>query len=175
MDFLKKIMALVTDALSSAKIKPACIPVKSPVVTSPYGPRVLNGQQQFHDGVDFVACGDNGSVGSADRTVSSIGPGEVIYDKDNYQEAGRWTNPEDSAGNMVIVKTAIGGAAYYVRYLHLGINRVSVGQRVEAGQALGTYADAGYSFGAHLHLDAYTLDWTKIDPTPILRAAGVPV
>jgi murein DD-endopeptidase MepM/ murein hydrolase activator NlpD len=150
-------------------------PVIDPRVTSTYGWRVLNGKENFHDGVDFVTDKDTGQTAGVDRSVFSVGPGVVIYDKDNYNEARRWTSAEDSAGNMVIVQTTIAGVDYFVRYLHLLKNEVAVGQRVEAGTKLGEYADVGYSFGAHLHVDIYDKAWTKIDPRPILRLAGVSV
>ncbi len=136
-------------------------PVKSPKITSPYGYRTLNGKKQFHDGIDFVSR-------DADASVFSIGSGLVTYDKDDYIHLKRWVSRKDSAGNYVIIKTRIGDNLYYVRYLHLKENHIAINETVEDGQKIGEYADVGYSFGAHLHLDMYTMDWHKIDPTKII-------
>lgn len=145
-------------------------PVEEPSkVTSPFGRRVINGEKQFHDGIDY-ASKTNG------LSVLAITDGVVTYDKDNYQHSDRFTDPADSAGNFVILKHLIHGMYYFVRYLHLGRNVVSIGQQVRRGDVLGFYGDYGYSYGPHVHLDMYTLNWVKINPTPImlrgLRANG---
>lgn len=137
-------------------------PVKEPHrVTSGYGPRVLNGVNQFHDGIDYIhKYGDN--------TVLAMDPGVVTYDQDNYDDSKRWTDPKHSAGNMLIIKHDINGENFYIRYLHLQNNYVAVGDVVEEGQEIGQYSDVGYSFGAHLHIDMYTMGWRKINPTQII-------
>jgi murein DD-endopeptidase MepM/ murein hydrolase activator NlpD len=133
-------------------------PVKSWVRTSPYGWRNLNGKRQFHGGIDLVS-------GAGDRTVRAMADGEVVLDYDSYQDARRWTYPPDSGGNMVILKTKIRGKFYFIRYLHLSENIVSKGQKIKQGAVLGHYADVGYSFGAHLHIDAYDGKWKPVDIT----------
>lgn len=147
-------------------------------VTSGFGPRTLNGQTQLHDGIDYVTSLDKGvETSGADRSVLSICDGVVTHDQDNYNEALRWIDNHHSAGNMIIIKHNIHGVDYYCRYLHLVENSVRNGDRVEKGQVVGIYGDVGYSFGAHLHFDMYTMAWVKIDPTPILldglRASGI--
>jgi murein DD-endopeptidase MepM/ murein hydrolase activator NlpD len=137
-------------------------PVDKPVITSPYGMRTLNGKRQFHDGIDFVS-GDKSS------NVYSILPGVVTLDYDHYDDGKRWSDPANSAGNYVIIKSNINGEDHFVRYLHLKENFVSENQKVEEGFLIGTYADVGFSFGAHLHLDMYNSRWVKIDPTPIIN------
>lgn len=130
-------------------------------VTSPYGPRVLNGQQQFHDGVDLVS--------DASRDVWATVEGTVVYDKDNYDPNNRWTlGSSDSGGNMVILSAQIDGRIYYIRYLHLETNNCIYGQHIRPGYKLGVYGDVGYSFGAHLHVDAFTATWQRVDVTPLL-------
>lgn len=149
-------------------------PVEMPVITSGYGNRVLNGVTQFHNGIDFVS--------GKDTTVYSVGEGVVVYDKDNYDDV-RWkammmsnniTDWADSGGNMVIIKTQFPGKGeMFVRYLHLGQNQVSMGDAVHAGQPIGQYANVGYSYGAHLHLDIMKMDWsTFVDPKPYLASVG---
>lgn len=136
-------------------------PVKKPIVTSRYGWRVLNGKNQFHGGVDFISA-------SGDQSVVAMEDGVVIMDYDSYQDSRRWTYPPDSGGNMVILKTKIGGSYFFIRYLHLSRNSVSKNQKIKKGQKIGDYADVGYSFGAHLHIDAYDAKWKPIDITKFL-------
>jgi len=139
-------------------IRPVLEPHK---VTSGYGWRFLNGKQNFHDGIDYINKND-------ERHVLAITKGVVIYDQDNYDDTLRWTNPTHSAGNMIIMKYNIHGIDYFIRYLHLIHNCVSISDVVEQGDVLGEYADVGYSFGAHLHFDMYLKNWKKVDPTPIM-------
>lgn len=137
-------------------------PVKSPVITSPYGWRSLHGQRQFHDGIDVISA-----IG--DKSVYAICPGIVVHDVDYYDESKRWTDGRHSAGNMVIILHEVGELKFYLRYLHLVENYVSLRGIVEEGDPIGMYGDVGYSFGAHLHVDLYTFpQWEKIDPTPII-------
>ena len=137
------------------------LPVSNPYkITSGYGWRTLNGIKQFHDGIDFIG---------ANKNVYSIAPGICAFDMDNYSEALRWIDPKHSAGNMVIIQHTINDATYYVRYMHLLKNLVSQKEYVTEGQKIGEYADVGYSFGAHLHLDVYDRAWKKLDPNVILK------
>lgn len=57
-------------------------------------------------------------------------------------------------------------------YAHQTTQTVSVGDRVTAGQQIGTVGDTGNSFGAHLHLEVRR-GGTPIDPDPWLRSRGV--
>jgi len=140
-------------------------PVKDPyIITSPYGDRTLKGKKQFHSGLDFISE-------TNENTVFAIYDGWVTYDQDNYDESLRWVDRHHSGGNMVIIKHRINDVSYYARYLHLLDNYIKKDQPVKAGQKIGVYADVGISYGAHLHLDLYTLNWKKIDPTFLFEAA----
>jgi murein DD-endopeptidase MepM/ murein hydrolase activator NlpD len=136
-------------------------PVKKPVITSKYGNRIRNGKQEFHDGIDFIS-----RVGFE---VYAIADGVVGFDQDDYNDKLRWLDRRHSGGNMIIIKHPIHDKEYFIRYLHLVTNKVSVGQAVKEGDLIGIYGDTGLSQGAHLHNDMYTLAWVKIDPTPILN------
>lgn len=129
--------------------------VKNPKITSDYGiERILpDGTKDNHDGIDFISE-------SNERTVFSLTNGFVAYDYDDYCEAKRYQKP-NTGGNMVIITSIIEGKTYHIRYLHLAENRVSKGEKIIKGQTIGTYGDVGYSFGAHLHIDIYTADWSK--------------
>lgn len=132
-------------------------------ITSDYGVRrtLPDGKVNVHDGIDFISV-----VG--DTTVFSITEGMVAYDFDDYCEIKRYQKP-NTGGNMVIVTSVIKGVTYHIRYLHLVKNNVVKGQMVYDGMPIGEYGDVGYSFGAHVHLDVYTADWSKkINPHSIL-------
>lgn len=143
-------------------------PVENPIVTSPYGPRVnpINKwKTQNHEGIDFISENLN-------REVFAITEGTVIYDKDDYDHTKRWSKP-NTAGNLIIVKHVIDRIEYYVRYLHLGENYFNKGDDIWCGDLIGEYGDYGRSAGAHLHIDFWTMNWQRIDPTPIFRNYGV--
>ena len=144
-------------------------PVKNPIVTSPYGKRMLNGVEQFHPGIDYVS-------GVGDPSVSSILPGIVVLDFDDYEDAKRWFDPKSSAGNYVCVQHFLpSGDYFFARYLHLAKNNVSHAQRIPEGYILGPYANVGISYGAHLHIESYDAKWVPTDIGLILGPAGIPV
>ena len=152
----------------------AYLPVSRPIVTSRYGWRMLNGQRQWHPGIDYVS--------PETELVRAILPGEVAIDFDEYEHAKRWSGPH-TAGNYLCIKheTPPGGLRRqfglhtFWRYLHLENNECALHQLVNQGDIIGRYGDVGFSYGAHLHLEAYTLKWEPMDPRPILQALGVPV
>lgn len=142
-------------------------PVNNPVVTSKEGWRTLNGKPNYHPGVDFV------SADRSNRQVFSLWDGVVVHDFDHYIHSKRFSDSKHSAGNFIIIKHIIDGKAYYIRYIHLIKNNVKIRQAVKRGQVVGEYADAGYSFGAHLHLDCYDYKWKRIKITPVLKEYGI--
>lgn len=73
----------------------------------------------------------------------------------------------NNPGNIVKIDH---GNGYYTRYIHLsyGSVNVSVGDVVTKGTILGYMGNTGYSFGEHLHFEAWKND-NKIDPTIYLE------
>lgn len=140
------------------------MPVKNPVVTSPYGMRTLKEKKQFHKGIDLVSKNDRG-VHLAEAGAYAAADGKIWYDMDMYDEALRWKDKAHSAGNYVGQSIFIEGKKYYVRYLHLRINYVMIGEMVKAGRLIGIYANAGESYGAHLHFDMFDENWESVNPT----------
>ena len=138
------------------------IPVEKPyIITSPYGPRMLHGENQCHKGIDFISTKSD--------SVLSILDGVVTYDQDDYSEALRWTDGHHSGGNMLIIRHEIKWGFCYVRYLHLLENKIRKGQKVSGGEVLGIYADVGRSYGAHLHVDAYDEKWRPFNITLLFK------
>ena len=56
------------------------------------------------------------------------------------------------------------GRKYYYCHMAAGSLRVRAGQRVQAGTALGTMGNTGYSFGAHTHFEVRNAYGTPVDP-----------
>ncbi len=134
-------------------------------VTSDYGALEAFRQGVPHGGVDYV------NEGHKNRSVYAIAPGVVVYDFDSYDDGKRWTDMLHSAGNMVVVGHQINGKLIYVRYLHLDKNFVKVGQKIDEGHILGTYADVGRSHGPHVHIDAFNDVWGKLNVKKVMTDA----
>jgi murein DD-endopeptidase MepM/ murein hydrolase activator NlpD len=110
-------------------------PFKNPVdcrVTCIYGKKG-SWSSGKHDGVDIVSDGD--------KTVLAVSAGKVI-------RAG-WN---DSWGYYVVVTMADGRSIVYA-HMAKGSLKVSVGDIVKVGQAIGTMGNTGHSTGAHLHIE----------------------
>jgi len=137
-------------------------PVNKPKVTSDFGWRILNNKKQFHDGIDFISEDKN-------PNVYSIFDGKVVYDFDNYIHAMRFKDTKHSGGNYVIIQSFIESEYFFIKYLHLKENYVSLNDNVIAGQKIGIYDDVGFSFGAHLHITIYNYKWKIINPNILLK------
>ena len=108
------------------------------VMTSPFGPRVLEGDDRFHYGEDHIGitskniiCPTNGYV------VSS----QIVYNKANRTwEWGHYIKIDDLNG-------------YYLFFCHLSKRLVYSGQKVNKNQVIGIEGSSGYSRGSHLHFE----------------------
>lgn len=80
--------------------------------------------------------------------------------------------PASGYGLWIRIKTDDG---YLLEYGHNQSVNVSVGQRVTAGQVIGTVGNRGYSTGPHLHFGVQNPAGQWIDPVPWLAANGVVV
>lgn len=100
-------------------------------VHSPYGPRWI-GRYDFHAGIDIPA-----PVGTP---VLAVAPGGVV-------QVRTWDSTSTGAGNAILVKHDYGHAS---SYLHLEDMAVNEGDRVEAGEVIGTVGSTGATY-PHLH------------------------
>lgn len=129
-------------------------------VTSPYGWRTLNGQREWHPGIDLVG---------EDYVIRAAVPGNVVVSQiveDRANATWQW-------GNYVCV---LGDDGNYIYYCHMAERRVRVGQRVGAGDILGIMGSTGYSFGDHLHFEVRNGANQTLDPAAYLgidNAVGV--
>ena len=105
-----------------------------------------------HNGIDIV--------GDDDKTVHAVAGGTVGFAGAVSKSAGgltwQWGYYVRIDGND--------GRKYYYCHLAAGSLRVRAGQRVQAGTALGTMGNTGYSFGAHTHFEVRNAYGTAIDP-----------
>ena len=105
-----------------------------------------------HNGIDLV--------GDDDKTVHAVAGGTVGFAGIVPKSAGgltwQWGYYVRIDGND--------GRKYYYCHLAAGSLLVRVGQRVQAGTALGTMGNTGYSFGAHTHFEVRNAYGTPVDP-----------
>lgn len=116
-------------------------------VTSGFGPR----WGAFHNGTDFGAPIGTPMYAAKSGTVVAAGPASGY---------GLWIRIQTDDG-------------YLLEYGHNDANFVSVGQRVTAGQVIGTVGNRGYSTGPHLHFGVRNQGGQWIDPVPWLAGNGV--
>lgn len=123
-------------------------------LTSHFGWRTLNGQRDYHKGVDLSGT-DKTLVAPCDGV---IGSSTIITDKSNL--TWQW-------GNYIRIDTADGLKIFMC---HMASRKVKVGQKVKAGDAVGIEGNTGYSFGSHCHFEVRK-NGESVDPTPYL---GIP-
>ncbi len=123
-------------------------------ITSPYGPRNLNGDNRFHKGVDFVGT-DKTIIAPCDGIIQRS---TIITDK---------SNPTWEWGNYVRLDTEDKHLLYFC---HLSKRLVTVGQKVKKGDIIGIEGNTGYSFGSHCHFEVRTKDNASIDPISYLNS-----
>ncbi len=121
-------------------------------VTSPYGWRVLDGQRQWHSGIDLV--GEDYRIRAA--VSGTVAVSQIVEDRSNA--TWQW-------GNYVCV---LGDDGNYIYYCHMAERRVKVGQRVKAGDILGIMGSTGYSSGDHLHFEVRDSANRTLDPAAYL-------
>lgn len=118
-------------------------------VTSGFGPRWGTN----HNGTDFGAPHGSPMYAAKSGTVEAAGPASGY---------GLWIRIRTDDGELL-------------EYGHNDQNYVSAGQRVHAGQVIGTVGNRGHSTGPHLHFGVQNQAGQWIDPVPWLVANGVVV
>jgi murein DD-endopeptidase MepM/ murein hydrolase activator NlpD len=103
------------------------------------------GEESTHTGVDLVA----------DRSapIVAAGDGEVIWV--GYGLYGGVWDLSDPYGLAVAIRHDFGhaGQVLYSAYAHMESTNVWLGQRVSAGERIGTVGDTGHASGPHLHFE----------------------
>lgn len=134
--------------------KPAKGPISSP--GGAYGPRILNGEYSFHNGLDFSylyadVVGSSRVLSAHPGVVADVGYGAL-------------------SGYYITVRI---DERWLLRYMHLvgGSARVRPGDRVGYGTHLATMGSSGAT-AKHLHFDLFDL-WKssvekRVDPAPYI-------
>lgn len=117
-------------------------------ISSDYGYR--NFGDGWHGGIDIVRPG-----GSTGCTVVAAEAGTVVY--------SGWKN---TAGYTVIIDHGDGIKTHYY-HMKEGSLKVSTGQKVSQGQAIGQIGASGYVTGAHLHFEI-KVNGKDVNPKPYL-------
>ena len=118
-------------------------------ITSGFGAR----WGTFHNGTDFGAPQGSPIYAATSGTVVAAGPASGY---------GLWIRIKTDDGHLL-------------EYGHNNENYVSEGQRVHAGQVIGTVGNRGYSTGPHLHFGVQNPGGQWIDPVPWLAGQGIVV
>ncbi len=120
--------------------------------SSPYGPRLLNGTEDIHRGVDLVGLDSQDLLSPCDGVVAVSA---IVTDKKD--RTWEW-------GHFVRIDTPDG---YSVYLCHMAERWVWEGRTVLCGEPIGLEGDSGYTFGAHCHLEVRK-DGVAVDPCPFL-------
>lgn len=102
-----------------------------------------------HGGMDFAAPTGTPIVAPA--------AGTIVASTGNYMGESKW-------GNVVAIEHANGLRSTYA---HMDKRQVKEGERVSAGQQIGTSGASGKVTGPHLHLEV-TRNGERIDPQALL-------
>ena len=106
-------------------------------VSSPFGMR----WGRLHGGIDIAGPGISG------RAVVAAADGVVVTSSSGWN---------GGYGTLVVIdhgRSATSGRTYDTWYAHLSSRSVQPGQRVTAGQTIGTVGNTGDSTGPHLHFE----------------------
>ncbi len=120
-------------------------------ISSPYGPRVIYGKEEFHLGIDLP-----------DKK------GSPIYAADGGTVV--WAGQTPSYGNSVRIMHNNG---YETVYAHLDSITVSAGDKVYQDQLIGTMGNTGVAYGSHLHFEV-RINGKTYDPEDFLPELVIP-
>ena len=121
-------------------------------ITSPFGPRIINGKQDNHTGIDI--SGNN--IFNQPVLASADGVVDKVVDKFAPYGGGE----ADGYGNYVRIKHKNNT---HTLYGHLASVNVSLNQEVKQGQIIGRIDSTGWSTGNHLHFEI-RINGTAVDP-----------
>ena len=136
-------------------------------VTSPFGPRVINGVAGNHGGVDIAGGSGEGNV-----NIIAAKSGVVIYptsDSQTQYPRGYYCSSDGGGyGNYVMIQHSDGTITVYA---HMYTNSITVraGDTVSQGQVIGKLGSTGCSTGGHLHFEV-RVNQQRVDPLLYISA-----
>lgn len=104
---------------------------------SRYGYRTLNGETNWHNGIDLVGLESKIIIAPCNGVIKSS---TIIEDHGN--KTWEW-------GNYV----RLDNEEYSIFMCHMSERFVNAGEAVVTGQPLGVEGNTGYSFGSHCHFE----------------------
>lgn len=120
-------------------------------LSSPYGYRTLNGEYQFHAGIDLIGLDSKTILCPMEGTVKTS---TIITNKDNL--TWEW-------GNYIRIDSGL----FSVYLCHLERSLVNEGDVLKLGQPIGIEGETGYAFGRHCHYEL-RINNVKTDPCPFI-------
>lgn len=138
-------------------------------VTSDYGWRTINGEQNYHSGIDLVPNSTDGKIGA-------VAPGVVTRVQRNVSGF-----KEGSYGNFVEYETSDGTKVMnaHMKEGSIPVN-IKSGSSISPGDVIGTMGNTGNSYGPHLHFQVENSKYSKdpkgkytTDPAPLLGLSTV--
>ena len=111
----------------------------------------VTGVYKLHTGAD---------IGAPVRHPDPGGPRGLVVQA-GWNSAYGW--------RTVVTHGAVDGVLLTTTYNHQTALGVAVGDRVTAGQVIGTVGSTGYSTGCHMHFELY-VNSALVDPVPWLPA-----
>ena len=122
----------------------------TPRISSPYGPRKLEGKQSYHDGIDYAVPIGTPVYATADGVVERVV---------NDNRCGKGLRVKHGDGVTTI-------------YCHLNKQYVGIGDFVGAGCQIAESGNTGHSTGPHLHYGMRDSKNNKIDPSQYTKRAN---
>ncbi len=123
----------------------------APHITSDFGDRTINGRHDDHGGVDFNYVGGQAGINLRHPTVNSPVSGEVVFSGGQYGTV----KIRDDQGNSHEI-------------LHLQSRSVNVGDRVQAGDSIGTMGgrgpDGANDYAQHVHYQIKDANGRLVNP-----------
>lgn len=145
-------------------------------VTSHYGPRPkhpVTGKAGFHRGIDVAPP----VPGTRGEPLYAALDGVVRLALSGVRKVGnKWPNNPITAswntGNCIVITTDAGPTLYYG---HADTITVKTGQRVKAGDVIGTMGDSGNVTGVHLHFEVWSTSdpYTHYNPVALFKEFGI--
>jgi murein DD-endopeptidase MepM/ murein hydrolase activator NlpD len=128
---------------------PAGIPALGGWISSRFGLRTdpMTGKKDRHEGIDYA--------GRPGTPVTAVASGIVT-----------WSGKRYSFGNLVEISH---GSGYHTRYAHNKKNLVTVGEKVEKGQAIAIMGSSGRSTGTHIHFEVVH-NGKPVNPSSYIKA-----
>ena len=141
--------AVVSGVQLKAKPPPWVLPVEGYHLTGEFGDTGL--WSSTHTGLDFAA--------PEGADIKSVTSGVVTESGD-----------DGAFGTKTVIREADGTLIWYC---HQSSVDVSVGDKVEAGQVIGSVGSTGNVTGPHLHLEVHDTGDSPVDPEEWLAGKGV--